>query len=121
MWVATVWPGSGSFRPATAGGREARKRGSAIQATDRNPPYAESVMPSDSTLDRYLASRPSDEETAREAVRAYRALGPAARLDALTDLLRGMDVLLRGKRPARAPDDEGFWRHWMDTSLGCPR
>lgn len=78
-------------------------------------------MSSDSALDRYLAARPSDEETARVAVQPYEALDPAARLDALAQLLGGMDVLLRGQQPARAPDDEAFWRHWMDSALGCPR
>lgn len=78
-------------------------------------------MTTDSALDRYLASRPTDEETAREAVRPYLDLDPAARLQALAGLLHAMDVLLQGREPASAPDDLRFWRHWMDSSLGRPR
>jgi hypothetical protein len=78
-------------------------------------------MKPDVTLDRYLRAAPSDEETARRAVEPYRHLGPAARLAALESLLGDMDVLLAGRTPVRAPDDEAFWRHWMDPSLGRPR
>jgi hypothetical protein len=78
-------------------------------------------MSADPALDRYLTSRPSDEETAHAAVRPYLRLAPAARLAALADLLRGMDTLLRGRRPASGPDDVSFWRHWIDPTLGGAR
>lgn len=78
-------------------------------------------MPQDPTLRRYLDSRPSDEEAARARVAAYRGLDVAARLEALTALLWDMDVLLRGRRPLRAPDDTAFWKHWKDPSVGRPR
>ena len=74
----------------------------------------------DQVLARYLRAAPTDEETARRSVEPYRALDTAARLEALTALLRGMDSILGGRRPARSPDDEEFWRHWKDPSLGRP-
>jgi len=78
-------------------------------------------MPDHPTLEQYLDARPTDEETAHKAVRPYRALDAAARLDALVVLLRGMDLLLGGRRPVISPDDAAFWRHWSDPSLGRPR
>ena len=78
-------------------------------------------MRDDPTLDHYLSVRPTDEETAQNAVRPYRAMDAAARLDSLAVLLRGMDLLLAGRRPVTSPDDAAFWRHWSDPSLGCPR
>jgi len=78
-------------------------------------------MPDDPTLEQYLGVRPTDEETARKAVRPYRTMDAAARLDALVVLLRGMDLLLAGRRPVTSPDDAAFWRHWSDPSHGCPR
>lgn len=78
-------------------------------------------MSADPTLSRYLDARPTDEETARAGVAAYRDLDAASRLEALTALLRGMDALLQGRKPVRSPDDVSFWRHWKDVSLGCPR
>ncbi|MEN8148247.1 MAG: hypothetical protein ABFS86_00405 [Planctomycetota bacterium] len=78
-------------------------------------------MPGVTDIDRLLATRPTDEETARAAVAPYRSLDAAARLEALASLLRDMDTLLDGRMPVRSPDDENFWRHWMDPSLGRPR
>ncbi|MFV1959501.1 MAG: hypothetical protein ACC662_08835 [Planctomycetota bacterium] len=78
-------------------------------------------MPGDHPIKRVLAARPSDEETARAAVRPYRHLDAPARFEALAVLLRGMDVLLRGRRPVRAPDDVAFWKHWKDPTFGRPR
>jgi hypothetical protein len=90
-----------------------------------DPPGARGIlartMSADPTLARYLRAAPTDEETARRAVAPYRHLDAEARLRALTDLLRGMDVLLAGRRPSRSPDDEAFWRHWKDASHGLPR
>jgi hypothetical protein len=77
-------------------------------------------MPSDPTLTRYLDARPTDEETAREAVRGTRDLSPPERIAALESLLRAMDVLLAGRLPVRPPADSSFWRHWKDPSLGRP-
>ena len=73
------------------------------------------------TVAEYLRATPTDEETARRAVERYRTLDTRARLEAFSDLLRGMDVLLDGREPARSPDDAAFWRHWQDPSLGRPR
>ena len=78
-------------------------------------------MLDDPTLEQYLRATPTDEETAQKAVRPYRALDVTARFDAMVTLLRGMDVLLGDRRPVTSPDDEAFWRHWSDPSLGCPR
>ena len=78
-------------------------------------------MPAEPTLDQYLDARPTDEETARAAVRPYLALDAVARFDAFVALLRGMDGLLGDRKPLAAPDDVAFWRHWRDPSLGCPR
>ena len=79
------------------------------------------AVPADPTLDQYLDARPTDEETARAAVRPCLALDAMARFDALVNLLRGMDRLLGDRKPLAAPDDVTFWRHWGDPSLGCPR
>lgn len=78
-------------------------------------------MPADPILSRYLDARPTDEETARASVAFYRELDVPARIEALTALLRDMDVLLDGRKPVRAPDDVRFWRHWKDASVGRPR
>jgi hypothetical protein len=72
-------------------------------------------------IDRLLETRPTDEETARAAVAPWRSLDARARIEALTSLLRDMDTLLDGRMPVRSPDDENFWRHWMDASLGRSR
>jgi hypothetical protein len=72
-------------------------------------------------LARYLRAVPTDEEAAREAVRRFASLDADARVEALVALLRGMDALLAGRPPLRSPDDEAFWRHWLDPSLGRPR
>jgi len=72
-------------------------------------------------LDRYLRVTPTDEETARAAVRPYKGLTPRAKLEALAALLREMDALLAGRRPRVAPDDAEFWRHWTDPARGRPR
>lgn len=71
-----------------------------------------------SLLDRYLASIPTDEETARRAVRPYAGMSGEERLRALADLLGEMDILLGGRLPIRSPDDEQFWRHWKDPTHG---
>lgn len=92
-----------------------------MQHFARSLAYAEGNVTADPTLDRYLRSRPSDEESARSAVRPYRTLDPASRLEALAELLRSMDVLLRGRHPAASPDDVSFWRYWTDPSLGGAR
>ena len=73
------------------------------------------------TVEEYLRARPTDEETAFEAVDRYRNLTPAQRIEALADLLASMDRILAGRKPLRSPEDEDFWRHWVDPSLGCPR
>ena len=73
------------------------------------------------TLAHYLRCVPTDEQTARAAVRPYRDLGSIERLEALVSLLREMDALLAGRPPLRAPDDVEFWRHWMDPARGRPR
>jgi len=78
-------------------------------------------MPDDERLERYLAATPTDVETARRAVEHTRRLSVAERMEALRALLRDMDVLLAGRTPKRSPDDENFWRHWKDPSLGRPR
>jgi len=78
-------------------------------------------MSADPTLSRYLDARPTDEETARTGVAPYRDLDAASRLEALTQLLRGMDALLQGRQPLRSPDDVNFWRHWKDASVDCSR
>ncbi len=72
-------------------------------------------------LDRYLAARPSDVDTARAAVAPFRDMTPRARIDALVMLLCEMDAILAGRPPFRSPDDIDLWRHWKDPSLGCPR
>ena len=73
------------------------------------------------SIARYLEAAPSDEETARRSVELYLRLDTTARLQALADLLRGMDEFLAGRLPRRSPDDENFWRHWQDPTLGRPR
>jgi hypothetical protein len=78
------------------------------------------AMTDSPTIEEYLRAAPSDEETARRAGEGYRELDTRARLAALADLLRDMDVILDGRMPAPSPDDETFWRHWMDPSLGRP-
>ena len=77
-------------------------------------------MDADRILTGYLGATPSDEETARRTVEPYRDLDPGARLEALATLLRGMDTLLGGRTPFRAPDDVAFWRHWKDPFHGGP-
>jgi hypothetical protein len=72
------------------------------------------------SLEEYLSKVPSDEETARRAVEPYRHLTPAERWAAFAELLREMETLSAGRPGARSPDDENFWRHWKDPSLGRP-
>ena len=68
----------------------------------------------------WIECAPTDEEVAREAAERYRGLDSLARMRAFADLLHSMDILLKGRRPVRTPDDEAFWRHWKDPALGRP-
>jgi hypothetical protein len=72
-------------------------------------------------VEEYLSRTPSDEETARRAVEPYRDMSVTERFAALAELLREMDALLAGRMPLRTPDDEDFWRHWVDPTRGRPR
>ena len=91
------------------------------RAAVRDAWYAASRMNEDTSTARYLDAAPTDEETARRDVLPYRNLDTTARLEAMAALLRSMDTLLGGREPLRAPEDEEFWRHWRDPSLGRPR
>jgi len=82
--------------------------------------YAPLRMSKETSIARYLEAAPTDEETARRAVDPYREMDVTARLDALADLLRGMDALLDGRLPVR-PSGEELWRRWGDPSRGRPR
>jgi len=75
----------------------------------------------DVTLEQYLRAAPTDVETAHAAVAPYRDMTVAERFEAFDSLQRAMDALLDGRMPMRAPDDEDFWKHWVDPSRGRPR
>ena len=77
-----------------------------------------SAAPRKITVQEYLAGVPGDQDWARREAARCRNLSTDERFDLLEGMLRLAQDLLAGQQPAR--DQDPFWRHWSDWSLGRP-
>ena len=78
----------------------------------------EAIPSQDISLQDYLALVPSDEETARRAVRPFYFATFEIRWKAFAELLREMDAISLGEEYKKDTASELFWHHWTDPAFG---
>lgn len=66
---------------------------------------------------RYLATTPSDRESAYEDVDLTAEMTPSERWACLAELLARVRALRGGRPPETDEDEPAFWRYWSDPTF----